>query len=66
MHMLNDMNVPAHTRDDSHPNGDALEWWARGGKDGNESMGFYVKGSTVRNHEGITIPTEPYRYYNMS
>ncbi len=38
MHMLNDMNVPAHTRDDSHPNGDALEWWARGGESGHESM----------------------------
>ncbi len=28
MHMINDMNVPAHTRDDGH-NPDPLEWWMR-------------------------------------
>jgi len=24
LHLMNDMNVPAHTRDDAHPNGDAF------------------------------------------
>jgi hypothetical protein len=35
LHLMNDMNVPAHTRNDAHPNGDALEVWARGWNDGN-------------------------------
>ncbi len=65
MHMLNDMNVPAHTRNDAHPKGDALEWWARGGESGHESMGFYVEGATVRNPAGIAIPTEPYPFGSL-
>lgn len=48
MHMMNDMNVPAHTRDDSHPLGDPLEVWMRGGWDGSDaSQGFHVMGSKV-------------------
>lgn len=49
MHMLNDMNVPAHTRDDSHPFGDPLEVWMRGGEKGNDDTGFYVRGSSIAN-----------------
>ncbi|WP_457592374.1 cadherin domain-containing protein [Hydrogenimonas sp.] len=48
MHMMNDMNVPAHVRDDSHPLGDPLEVWMRGG-DGTNDTGFYVRGSKVAN-----------------
>ncbi len=42
LHMLNDMNVPAHTRDDSHPNGDPLEIWMRGGEEGRDAGGFKI------------------------
>jgi len=45
LHLMNDMNVPAHTRDDAHPFGDALEWWARGGEDGSSASGFHIVGS---------------------
>jgi len=31
LHLMNDMNVPAHTRDDAHPNGDAFSSEGRGG-----------------------------------
>jgi len=48
LHMVNDMNVPAHVRDDAHPFGDPLEVWMRGGTDGsNAGIGFHVKGNTV-------------------
>ena len=46
MHLFNDMNVPAHTRGDAHPSGDALELWMRGGEDYNQSSGFYISGSS--------------------
>ncbi len=46
--MMNDMNVPAHVRDDSHPLGDPLEVWMRDG-DGANDTGFYVRGSKVAN-----------------
>jgi len=39
LHLMNDMNVPAHTRDDAHPNGDALEVWMRGGEKADETTG---------------------------
>ena len=29
LHLVQDMSVPAHTRDDSHPNGDPFEKWAK-------------------------------------
>ena len=48
LHMVNDMNVPAHVRDDAHPFGDPLEMWMRGGFDGNnEQIGFHVKGNRI-------------------
>ena len=49
MHLVNDMNVPAHVRDDAHPFGDPLEMWMRGGADGNnEQIGFHVKGNSIK------------------
>ncbi len=47
MHLFNDMNVPAHTRSDSHPEGDTLEVWMRGGEYHNGSTGFYILGNTL-------------------
>jgi len=48
MHLVNDMNVPAHVRNDAHPLGDPLEVWMRGGWDGSDaSQGFHVMGSSV-------------------
>jgi len=47
LHILNDMNVPAHTRDDSHPLGDPLEVWMRGGEYGNDNGGFKIYLSTL-------------------
>ncbi len=49
LHLLNDMNVPAHTRDDSHPNPDPLEKWMRGGKKGEDLGGFKIFGTTLEN-----------------
>jgi len=49
MHMVNDMNVPAHVRDDAHPLTDPLEVWMRGGWDGDKTdMGFHVMGSQIK------------------
>ncbi len=62
MHVMNDMNVPAHTRDDAHPFGDALEWWARGGEDGNESMGFYIRGSSLAGGSFAKKSVDTYRF----
>ena len=45
--MLNDMNVPAHVRDDSHPEGDVFEKWMRGGEKGNDAGGFKIRGSVL-------------------
>lgn len=42
LHLLNDMNVPAHTRDDSHPFGDDFEKWMRGGEVGRDGAGFKI------------------------
>ena len=44
MHMMNDMSSTAHTRNDSHPEGDPMEVWGRGGEDGNLPMGLRTKG----------------------
>ncbi|NPA60495.1 MAG: VWA domain-containing protein [Epsilonproteobacteria bacterium] len=49
LHLLNDMNVPAHTRDDSHPCGDPLEVWMRGGKYGKNNGGFKIYSSILDN-----------------
>ena len=49
LHLLNDMSVPAHTRDDSHPLGDDLEVWMRG-RDRNNNpteTGFSAIGTNV-------------------
>jgi len=53
LHLLNDMNVPAHTRDDAHPLGDPLEVWMRGGDEGYDSGGFRIVGSTVKGNNDI-------------
>jgi len=42
LHLLQDMHVPAHTRDDSHPFGDPLEKWMRGGENGFDDGGFKI------------------------
>ena len=48
MHLVNDMNVPAHVRDDAHPFGDPLEIWMRGGWDGKSTTkGFHVRGNKI-------------------
>lgn len=47
LHMLNDMNVPAHMRDDSHPEGDIFEKWMRGGDSGKNAGGFKIIGSVL-------------------
>lgn len=44
IHMMNDMSSTAHTRNDSHPEGDPMEVWGRGGENGNLPMGFRTKG----------------------
>jgi len=48
LHVLNDMNVPAHTRDDSHPSGDPLEVWMRGGEGGSDADGFKIVGTKLQ------------------
>ena len=45
MHMLNDMNVPAHVRGDLHPFYEPLELWAKGGENADQNTGFYIKGN---------------------
>ncbi|MEA3371456.1 MAG: hypothetical protein U9Q40_08980, partial [Campylobacterota bacterium] len=39
LHLFNDMNVPAHTRADSHPLYEPLEEWMRGGTNADENGG---------------------------
>jgi len=46
MHMMNDMNVPAHVRDDAHPNYEPLELWMKGGSEHNQKTGFYISGNS--------------------
>ncbi len=55
MHLLNDMTSTAHTRDDSHPEGDVLEMYGRGGEEGNIPIGFRIVGSSLRDYLGLTI-----------
>ncbi|WP_373033795.1 PKD domain-containing protein [Sulfurovum sp.] len=55
MHMMNDMNVPAHVRDDGHPNYEPLEIWMKGGNDHNQNTGFYINGNTLAG--SIPVPT---------
>jgi hypothetical protein len=43
MHLFNDMNVPAHVRNDGH-NPDPFEFWMRGGEDHHGPTGFYISG----------------------
>ena len=49
MHLVNDMNVPAHTRADAHPFGDPLETWMKGGSSHQDDTGFYVRGNKIVN-----------------
>jgi hypothetical protein len=53
MHMVNDMSVPAHVRDDAHPFDDPLEKWARGGEEGGDNIGFRVSGNTVKDYSKL-------------
>ena len=53
LHLLNDMNVPAHTRDDSHPSGDPLEVWMRGGEEGYDNGGFKIFRETLKANNDI-------------
>ncbi len=41
LHLIEDMSVPAHTRDDAHPEGDPYESW--------------VKNNAEKNFEGVSI-----------
>ena len=62
LHVMNDMNVPAHTRNDAHPNGDALEWWARGGEDGKGASGFHIIGSGLNAIKPAMNSVPTYKY----
>jgi len=58
LHLMNDMTSPAHTRDDSHPFGDVMEIYGRGGINGdNKNMGFRISGNDLVNPE--SFPTYP-------
>ncbi|WP_428743722.1 cadherin domain-containing protein [Sulfurimonas sp.] len=46
LHMLNDMNVPAHVRSDLHPLFEPLEKYMKGGEDHNQNVGYYIKGNS--------------------
>jgi hypothetical protein len=53
LHLMNDMTSPAHTRDDSHPLGDAMEVCGRGGESGAEHRGFRIEGNALRDYLGL-------------
>ena len=53
MHLMNDMTSPAHTRGDSHQEGDVMEVWGRGGEDGKQNMGYKIVGNTLDDNAGI-------------
>ena len=53
LHLMNDLTSPAHTRDDSHPFGDAMEEWGRGGEDGKQNMGYKIVGNSLDDDAGI-------------
>jgi len=53
LHLMNDMTSPAHTRDDSHPLGDAMEVCGRGGESGKEHRGFRIEGNSIQDYLGI-------------
>jgi len=62
MHILNDMTSPAHTRDDTHGEGDPMEVWGRGGVNGSDKIGFRIKGNSLYDSEQILqkgIPNIP-------
>jgi len=56
MHMMNDMNVPAHVRDDAHPYYEPLEIWMKGGNNHNQTTGFYISGNTLVKSGKIPTP----------
>jgi len=71
LHMLNDMNVPAHTRDDSHPLGDPLEAWMRGGEKGSDKGGFRIdrydlSGKNDDNIKTIVNSATAFRYNSFN
>jgi len=50
LHLLNDVNVPAHVRDDGHPFGDPFETWMRGGEWGYDNGGFRINGNLIEHN----------------
>ncbi len=48
MHMLNDMDVPAHVRSDLHGFDEPFEKYMKGGEEHNQPIGFYVLGNTIQ------------------
>ena len=66
MHLFNDMNVPAHTRNDGY-NPDYLEWWMRGGDECNGTTGFYILGNTQAGElKGLTSKANKFVDFNTS
>ena len=53
MHFMNDMTSPAHTRGDSHQEGDIMEVWGRGGENGKQNMGYKIVGNTLDDDASI-------------
>jgi len=66
LHMVNDMNVPAHTRDDSHPFHEPLEKYMRGGEKGKEDIGFYVRGDGIKDNLNVGAVNEIKKYDNFA
>ena len=54
LHLMNDMTSTAHTRDDSHPEGDVMEKWGRGGESGGSATGFRISGNTLLTYANIS------------
>jgi len=53
MHLMNDMTSPAHTRGDSHAEGDVMEVYGRGGEKGETLTGFRIVKNTVKDYLGL-------------
>ncbi|WP_373034175.1 hypothetical protein, partial [Sulfurovum sp.] len=70
LHMLNDMNVPAHVRDDMHATGDPFEVWMRGGERGRDIGGFKVAENRIAEPTSVIVDavsqTTPTKYQNFN
>ena len=49
------MTSPAHTRGDSHQEGDIMEIWGRGGENADQNMGYKIVGNTLDDDAGIVV-----------